>query len=424
MADNPRLAVDGGAPVRTRPFPAAYWGASVVGEEELALVTEVIRSRCLFRDYGEGTPHMANDLEREARAYLGAAHALCVTSGSAALYCAMVGLGLGPGDEVLIPSLIWRSDFQAPLVVGATPVFVEIDRSLSLDPADLEARITPRSKAVVVVHFQGGVGNLDAILEVARRRGLAVIEDCAQSFGASYRGRKIGSLGDAGCFSFQHNKVVTTGDGGMIVLRDPVAFERAVRFHDLGLLRPGLKAQIGESRVPEFCGLQFRMSELTAAVGLAQLRNLDRRVLDVTRRHWRRLRAGLLESCPGIRFRQTWDEAGDAGITLFLDLGTAEKAQALNRALVAEGLQIGATTHACNMLAHDWVLERRQSHPALPPFGPGCPGEAVRYRRDQCPRSDAILSAMVCIPIAPRYTDEDVDDILRAVAKVWSRFGA
>lgn len=415
-----KLAIDGGTPVRRRPFPKPYWGAAVVGEEELALVTEVIRSKCLFRDYGDGTPHMVNDFERESRAYLGVNHALAVTSGSAALYCAMAALGLGPGDEVILPALIWRSDFQAPLAVGATPVFAEIDRSLGLDPSDVERKITPRTKAVIVVHFQGGVGDMDALLALAQARGISVVEDCAQSFGASWRGRKIGSLGDIGCFSLQHNKVLTTGDGGMVTTRDPVPFERAVRYHDLGLFRSALKAQTGNvERVPDFSGLQFRMNELTGAVALAQLRNLDRRVLDVTRRHWRRLRAQLRESCPGMQFRQSQDEAGDAGIAFYMDMERPERAQWFSKALAAEGLQLGATTRACNPLTESWVLERRQVHPALPPFGPGCPGEAARYRRDQCARTDAIIASFVCVPITPVHTDEDIEDIRRAIVKVW-----
>jgi 8-amino-3,8-dideoxy-alpha-D-manno-octulosonate transaminase len=426
MAHGPeRLAIEGGPRVRTRPFPKPYWGAAVVGEEELALVTEVVRSKCLFRDYGDGTPHMVNDFEREARAYLGANYALAVTSGSAALYCAMAALGIGPGDEVITPSLIWRSDFQAPLAVGAAPVLVEIDRSLSVDPAELERAITPRTKAVIVVHFQGGVGDLDAVLAIAKARGIAVIEDCAQSFGASYRGRKIGSLGDVGCFSLQHNKVLTTGDGGLVTTRDPVAFERAVRYHDLGLFRSALKAQAGNvERVPEFSGLQFRMNELTGAVALAQLRNLDRRVLDVTRGHSRRLRAQLRQDCPGMKFRQAQDETGDAGIAFYMDLEQGDRAQEFSKALTAEGLQLGATTRVCNLLTESWVLERRQAHPALPPFGPGAPGASVQYRRGQCPRTDAIIASFVCVPITPLHTEEDMEDIRRAIVKVWRGLGA
>jgi 8-amino-3,8-dideoxy-alpha-D-manno-octulosonate transaminase len=414
------LALEGGSKACTRPIPSTWWGASVIGEEELALVTEVIRSRSLFRDYGPGKPHMVNDFEREARAYFGAAHALAVTSGSAALYCAMAGLGIGPGDEVILPALVWRSDFQAPVALGATPVFADIDRSLNLDPADLERKITPRTKAVIMVYFQGGVGDVGCVLEVCSRRNLKLVEDCAQSVGATYRGQKLGSFGDVGCFSFQHNKIMVTGEGGLVVARDPRVFERAVRYHDLGLYRSALQAQTGQPpAVADFSGLQFRMNELTGAVALAQLRKLDRAVLDITRRHFRWLKTEVQQTCPGLGFRATGDDDGDAGINLFLDLGSPERGLWFNRALAAEGVPVGATTRACNALAEEWVLERRQTHPAAAPFGPGCPGEARRYPRDACPQTDGIIASMVAIPITPHTTEQDLRDVADAIAKVW-----
>jgi dTDP-4-amino-4,6-dideoxygalactose transaminase len=418
---NEKLAVDGGTPVRTRAFPC-YWGAAVIGDEELALVTEVIRSRSLFRDYGENKPHMVNDLELEACARFGLKYALAVTSGSAALYCAMVGLGLGPGDEVIMPALAWRSDFQAPLVVGATPVFAEIDRSLGLDPVDFERKITSRTKAVIVIHFQGGVSDMDGILAVAKKHGIAVIEDCAQSAGASYHGEMVGSFGEVAIYSFQQNKLISSGEGGLFACKDPIVFERAVRFHDLGLLRSALKAQLGGiARIPEFSGLQFRMSELTGAVALAQLRNLDRRLLNITRKYHHGLKVSLRNDCHGIQFRSCQDEAGDAGIILYIDMGQPEKGQWFSKALLAEGIQVNGGTRACNILAETWVLERRQVHDALPPFGCGCPGENVRYQSNDCPQTDDIIASMVGVMITSRHTDEDIADIHRAIVKVWKQ---
>jgi 8-amino-3,8-dideoxy-alpha-D-manno-octulosonate transaminase len=420
--DGKTLACEGGPKACTRAIPSSWWGAAVIGDEELALVTEVIRSQSLFRDYGPKKPHMVNDFESLARAYFGVRHALAVTSGSAALYCAMAGLGIGPGDEVIMPALVWRSDFQAPLAVGATPVFAEIDRSLNLDVADVERRITPRTKAVILVHFQGGVGDVDRLVELCRRHSLKLVEDCAQSVGATYKGRKIGSFGDVGCFSFQQNKLLVTGEGGLVTVGDPVVFERSVRFHDLGLYRAALQAQTGQPpAVPDFAGLQFRMNELTGAVALAQLRKLDRAVLEVTRRHFHWLKTKLRETCPGMAFRATGDDDGDAGINLFMDLGTPERGAWFGRALAAEGVPVGATTRACNALAEPYVLERRQAHPAAPPFGPGCPGADVRYRRAECPQTDAIIAAMVAVPLTPRHTEADMEEVHRAICKVWQQ---
>lgn len=414
------LAMDGGPPVRTSPLPSAYLGTSVMGQEELELLTEVIRTQLPFREYGAGTPHMVRDFEHEARRYFGMPYALATATGSGSFYCAMAALGLGPGDEVIIPAFAWFTDFEAPVLLGATPVFADIDRSLCMDPDDLERRITPRTRAVIVVHFQGATCDMDRLLSVARRHGVAVIEDCAQACGAIYKGRKVGSLGDVSCFSLQQNKIISSGDGGLFLARDARVFERAVRFHDLGFLRPSLAAQIGNSPPGEpFCGCQFRMNEFTGAVALAQLRKLDSAILEVTRRHFRRLRERVLGECPSLRLRQTGDPEGDAGIAFYLDLETPERAEWFGRALQAEGIRIGPSSGCRNLLHEPLIQSRRQAHPALPPFGPGWPGEHVRYAPEMCPNTDRILRSMVCVALSPRMTDADVDDVATAIAKVY-----
>ena len=419
MSDD-RLAIDGGKPVRTEPFPHTSWGAGVVGEEELELVTEVVRSRSLFRAYGEVPPHMVDDLETEAREFFGANHALAVTSGTAALHCGLAGLGIGAGDEVVMPSIVWLSDFNVPVMLGATPVIADIDRTLSLDPEDLESKITSRTKAIMVVHFMGGVGHLDRILEVGRERGIPVVEDCAQSVGATFRGRRLGAIGDVGCFSFQHNKMMTSGEGGMVITADPIIFERAARFHDLGGLRAALEAQLADGpKLEEFAGAQYRMGELAGAVALAQLRKLDSEVVELTRRHHRRLVAELTETCPGLGFRESGDPEGDAGISLYLDLGSPDPAAWFDEALKAEGIVTGATTRICNILRRDYVRGKSQLHPGMPPFGPGMPGEAMEYDFSDCRNTEDIIGSMVAIMITPKMTDTDVDDIRDAVAKVW-----
>ena len=418
--DTRKLAIDGGAPVRQKPLPAAYLGTSVLGSEELALLTEVIESQLPFREYGDGTPHMVKDLEREARAYFGVPYALGTATGSGSFFCAMAGLGVGPGDEVIIPAFGWFTDYAAPVLLGATPVFADIDRSLNMAPEDFAAKITPATKAVIVVHFQGATNDMDRLLDTARAHDVRVVEDCAQACGALYKGRKVGSLGDLACFSFQQNKIMSTGDGGLLLARDPVVFERAVRYHDLGFVRPSLVAQFGgQEAVTPFAGAQWRMNEFTGAVALAQLRKLDSHILDVTRRYYRRLRGRLEDSGPGIAFRAVGDVAGDAGIALYVDLGNASRAEWFARALRGEGIRVGPSSGCTNLLRTELVQVRQQVHPALPPFGPGWPGERVRYGPELCPKTDDILASLVCVALVPRYAEADVDDIGTAIIKVW-----
>ena len=411
----------GGAPFTPVPGPRPTTGQACLGEEELALLTEVIAARSPFRAYGEGHPHMVDDFEREACAYFGTRYALATATGSGSFYCAMAGLGVGPGDEVIIPSFGWYTAFEAPVMLGATPVFADIDRTLNLDPDDVARKITPRTKALINIHFQGGTNDLGRILEIARAHGVKVVEDCAQACGARYRGQPVGALGDVGCFSLQQNKIITSGDGGLLLTNDPLVFERAGRFHDLGFLRPALSRQLdGKEVVPSFCGGQWRMNEFSGAVARAQLRKLDAVVLGATRRHWRRICRAARRGLPGTpapaerrsgrrrrhraRARPRDPRASDSG---------------WRRPCSAEGVRIGPAS-ACKNLLHDpMVLERRMAHPALPPFGPGCPGEHVQYTPDLCPHTDAIVASMLMVAISPLLTEADADDIPRAITKVW-----
>ena len=164
---------------------------------------------------------------------MGATYGLAVTSGTAALICGLVGLGIGPGDEVILPAFTWIASASAVVAVGAVPILAEVDDSLTLDPEDVEARITPYTKAILPVHMRGLPCKMDELMTVARKRNLKVLEDSAQADGASYKGRRVGSIGDAGAFSLQFNKILTSGEGGMVITSDQAVYERAVMFHDV-----------------------------------------------------------------------------------------------------------------------------------------------------------------------------------------------
>lgn len=394
---------------RPLPFPVPYLGASLLGEEELALLTEVIRRKAPFRDYGLSQPHMVDDLEREAAAFLGARHVLGVSSGSAALYCAIAALGIGPGDEVILPSFSWYSNYNAIALAGATPVFADIDRSLNLDPADFARKITPATRAVMVIHFQGGPADLGHITATAKARGIAVIEDVAQAIGGAWQGRKLGTIGDIGIFSLQQNKVITAGEGGLFVSDNPTLFERAVRYHDHGLVRTRIGAQLAAGPVlPAMAGLQFRMSEFTGAVALAQLRKIDDGIIGPCRKTWRTLRERLNTACPGIALRKTGDDDGDIGIALYIDLGTPERCGAFAKSLRQAGIPTGPTSSVLNMAKSDLVQG------GLTPTR-----RTVQARTDGCGNTDAIVASLCCIPITPHLTEAHTDRIAEAVTHAW-----
>ena len=227
------------AELRPRPVPGL--GLAAIGAEEEALVLEVLRSKALFRYAGLDPavpPAMTARLEKEFRETIGTDYALAVSSGTGALEVAMAAAGIGPGDVVIVTAWSWIACFTAIVRVGARPVLAEIDDTLNLDSAEIARLTTPRTRAVLVIHYQGVPADMERIQLEAHRRGLFVIEDCAQSIGSSYRGRKVGTWSDIATFSFQANKTMTSGEGGMVVTRDGWLYERAVRFHDLGNYRP------------------------------------------------------------------------------------------------------------------------------------------------------------------------------------------
>lgn len=423
MLTDETLAIHGGEPIRNTPLPSRMLGAELTGDEELELLRQVIASRSLFRHYGPGTPVMAETLERRVRETFGVRYALATSSGSAALFCALAGLGIGPGDEVILPAFSWFSCYNAVVLQGAVPVFCDIDRSLDLDPDDFARKITARTRAVLVVHYQGGPARMAEILAIAGAHGIKVLEDGAQSIGARYRGRYCSTLGDVGTFSFQGNKIICAGEGGMVLTDDPLIFERAVRYHDHGHVRPVFAAQLGHAgALPMFPGNQYRMSELAAAVALAQFDRLDG-MLTRCRALWEQVRAQLRRTLPDFAFRRSGDDAGDAGITLFLDLRTPDAAARFAPALAAEGIALGPSSGMVNLLQQEYVLQKAQPHPALPPFGPGWPGETVVYSPAQAPHTNDILDSMVAIAIGPRFSDADADDIATAIIKVANGLG-
>src|SRR5439155_8151249 len=183
---------------------------------------------------------------------IGSKYALAVTSGTAALEVALGALGVGPGDEVIVPAWSWISCFTAIVRMGALPVMAEIDESFCLAPGEIKRLSNKNTKAVLIVHYQGVAADLDEIIPEARAAGIKVLEDCAEAVGASYKGKSVGTLGDIGTFSFQYHKFMTSGEGGVVVTNDPVLYERSVRMHDIGQVRPYHTQFIPQPQVQAF----------------------------------------------------------------------------------------------------------------------------------------------------------------------------
>lgn len=378
------------------------------------------RSPHLFRYYHE-EPKVAQ-FEAAFKEHFGCRYALGVNSGTSALIAAMVACEVGPGTEVIVPAYTFFATASAVVVAKAIPVIAEVDDSLTLDPADVEARITPNTVAIAPVHMGGMPCNMDAIMDIAARHNLRVIEDAAQAGGGTYRGRPLGTVGDMGCFSLDYYKTFVAGEGGVVCTDDEYLDMRAQSYHDTAACwRPDRYAK--ERRAGElFCGENYRMCELAAAVALAQLRKLPERL-----QSWRRAKQSIIaniEPRPGLQLQTSHDPDGEAAYTLTFFAPTRELARQVAEAIKAEGIQAGPKYSDS---IRDWhiytywehILEQKTATREGCPFT--CPyysGEPPDYRADMCPQSLDWLSRAVRLGVNGGWTEEDCAKIAEAINKV------
>jgi dTDP-4-amino-4,6-dideoxygalactose transaminase len=290
-----RLAIRGGPPAVKEDHPEVFkW--PVYGEEELQAIKELFEGEDVYSVIGE--------FERDFGKYIGAKYVLAHNNGTSSIHSALFAVGVGPGDEVIVPSYSWMLNVVPILASHAIPVFCDIDpRTLTADPEDIRKRITPRTKAMIVVHLYGHPADMDPIMEVARERGIAVIEDCSHAHGAEYKGRKVGTIGDIGCFSMQASKLLPAIEGGVLVTNNEEYYERAVllghyervpslKNERYRKLAQGIKGAIGLSGVS--FGYKYRIHPVAAAIARVQLKRLDER-LEVRRRNMEYISKGLSE---------------------------------------------------------------------------------------------------------------------------------
>jgi len=406
------------SPVREKPLRGDNWGPLFYDAAEKEQVDQVVETGVPFRFTARRgvAPVKVSTYEKEFASKIGTRFALALSSGTAALECAIAALQIGPGDEVILPAWTWHSDCTAIVRAGALPVFAEIDESFNLDPADIEARITPQTKAIIAVHLQGNPANLDPILAVARRHKLRVIEDCSQAVGASYKGRRLGSMGDIGTYSHQESKTITAGEGGTLVSSDPELFERAVRFHDVGNIFAPHKEMLGEVRLSPFVGTNFRMSEFTGGVMLAQLRKVDT-IIAAARANATRVYDSLRD-IPGLRFRMRPDPAGDLASPVFVRFDSKAQRDRFMELMKLENVPANGPGGSVILPIQPYIENKIATHPAWPTWT-SPRGKAIRYGAASCPRTIDILSRFAGVPVGPKYTRQDTDDIVAAVRKAF-----
>ena len=410
------LAIHGGTPLRAGPYSRAR-GIELLGDAEIGNVMKVLEARALFRY--ENALGLTADAEAKLREFTGAEHALALSSGTAALFTALVAMGVQEGDEVIVPALTFVATVGAVVMARAVPVFVEVDDTLTLDPAAVEAAITPRTKVIVPVHLDNVAADMDPLMAVAARHGVRVLEDAAQAIGVRYKGVPVGSIGDAGAFSFQQGKNVTSGEGGAVMTSDWDIFDRAGRFQDQGGQFTTTTGSRRHSSGPPFIGMNLRMTELAAAVLTAQLDRLDS-IMDVCRGRSAWIRSELADL--GLNWRRMPDEAGEGGSLIFF-ADTAEKARSFSAAVDAEGVPCGQMYGAEAVYMNQAVLEQSTLWTTGGPFHSEQFPTRRKYQPGLCPRSEDLFARHVIIGVGPVMTDRDTELAVEAVRKVARHLG-
>ena len=390
----------------------------IMGHEEVEAVRKVLESGQLFR-YRGGEGGEADRFEAEWAGKIGVRRALAVTSGTAALTCALAGMGIGPGDEVIVPAYTWMATPIAALSLGAIPRIAEVDESLTLDPVDVERLINARTKVIIPVHMCGFPCDMRGLQALAAKHGLRVLEDACQADGGSYQGRRLGSIGDAGTHSFNHFKIISCGEGGAVVTSDETIYRGALVYHDIG--SPFREyADCPDGEMPCFAGTNYRMNEVLCAILRVQVTRLDG-ILGALRREHRILREELAGK-DRFRLRPMHDEAGDCGTTLGLFFESSWDARAFQAAAKDCGVVLNSPIDSGIHVYTNWktIIEKRGAHhPGCDPYK-AC-GYEVVYTEDMCPRTLDYLARTLYVATAVDREEPElrcmIDGLKRAAGR-------
>jgi 8-amino-3,8-dideoxy-alpha-D-manno-octulosonate transaminase len=389
-------------------MPGFEW----MGETEKEQVNEVLDTGILFRYEFENERkgiYKVRDFEEKFAQYTGAVYAQAVTSGSTALRVALAALGVGPGDEVITQGFTFVATFEAIIECGAVPIIAEIDETLNLDPADFEKKITDKTKAVVPVHMLGSPARIQEIIDIAAKHDIKVLEDTAQALGAGVGGKKLGTWGHMGTFSFDFYKTITTGEGGMVITNDRDLYTRASEYSDHGHDHNPDVGRAMEGR--NFLGFNYRMGEIQGAIGLAQLGKLEG-MIERQKQNQDLLRE-TLDSLESVTMRALPEDGKDSYSHLCFFLPDAEKAQAFQKSLGEKNV---SAIYFRNNLWHflpNWehVIERKTIWPGGYPFSGPVYGGDAKYTADMLPQSAAILDRLLVIPISLQMDEEKIQSI-------------
>lgn len=398
-------------------------GFELWGAEERKEVNDVLETGILMR-YGFDGPRKAiwkaKELEAAICETFGSKHAQLVSSGTAALTTAMAALGIGAGDEIIMPSFTFVASFEAVLSVGAIPVLVDIDETLTVNPDAVRAAITPKTKCVMPVHMCGSMADMDALIAICKEHRLILLEDACQSIGASYKGKSLGTIGDAGTFSFDFVKTITCGEGGVVMTNNEDIYTKCDGYTDHG--HDHLGVDRGADLHP-FIGYNFRISELHAAVGLAQIRKL-KTFLSIQKKNAQLLKS-YLQQVPEITFRATPDKDGDSCSFVSWFLPTEALTKAVVEELKAQGILAGNFYWYNNNWHYISKWDHLKNAVTLNGQSAEVTAKLKSYATKSFPASDAIMSRCISTAISLAWTEEQIKEkgekLLSVINKVLAK---
>ena len=380
-----------------------------IGKEELEELKKVIEAQDLFK-INKGLQE-SKQVEQKLSRLFDCKYPIFMTSGHAALTSTLVAMGIGPGDQVIVPAYTYIATAMAVVAAGAIPVVAEVDDTLTISPEDIKKKISKHTKAIIPVHIQGFPCNMDAIMEIAKAHNLFVLEDACQADGGSFGGKRLGTIGDAGALSFNYYKIASCGEGGALLTDNRTLFERALIYHDSSAVA-FFGDQMQDFTTEGFCGNEYRSNELCAAVLNVQLTRLDGILSDL-----RKNKKYMMDQLEGIcKFIPSNDIEGDCGTTLAVQF---ESEEAARRFATAEGIQGVLPIDTGKHVYRRWtpIMEKRGAfNPLMDPFKMEVNKDIVPdYREDMCPETLERLSKVVYINVAPDDTCEMLDEKIKQI---------
>ena len=374
-----------------------------IGQQEIDAVTNAIREGSLFKVNDK--LQYVKKAEEKMLKMMGAKYGILMTSGHAALESALVAAGIGPGDEVIVPAYTYIATAMAVVAAGAIPVICDINDTLTLDPEAFEAKITKHTKAVIPVHIQGFPCKMDEICNISKKHGIVVIEDACQADGAKYKGKRLGTWGDAGAYSFNFFKIITAGEGGGLVTNNRDIFENSLIYHDSSAIAYFGK-QMEDFKATSFCGKEYRSNEISAAILDGQLDKLDGIISDLKKNQ----KALMEKLSPYATFAPSNDTDGDLGTTVAISFETEKDAR---RFATYEGVNCGLPIDTGKHVYTNWscIMQKKGAlNPLMDPFKfPANKDIVPDYKPDMCRKTLEILSKNVYVMINPDWTEQELE---------------